>query len=98
MKDYSHLENITEAQLWEEYAKSKDSTVRNYLVEKNVDLVRIVICKMSDLLSSSVAEHDVVNVGICGLVNAIDTYDPDRDNQFHTYAIPHIQKSITKNL
>ncbi|MGL5721257.1 MAG: FliA/WhiG family RNA polymerase sigma factor [Brevinema sp.] len=98
MKGYEHLEIFTEDQLWEQYVDSRDITIRNYFVEKNYDLVRIVVRKVLTSVPSSVTQDDLISFGILGLVDAIDKYDPNRENLFRTYAVTRIRGAIFDEL
>ena len=41
---------------------------------------------------------DLLNVGVIGLIQAVDRYDPKRDNKFMTYAIFRIKGAVLSEL
>jgi RNA polymerase sigma factor for flagellar operon FliA len=41
---------------------------------------------------------DLMNVGVIGLIQAVDRYDPRRDNKFMTYAIFRIKGAVLSEL
>ncbi|MFE6743178.1 SigB/SigF/SigG family RNA polymerase sigma factor [Streptomyces tubercidicus] len=67
--------------------------VRNTLIEMNLTLVRYVARRFSSRRESM---EDVLQVGTIGLIKAIDRYDPSRDVEFTTLAVPYIQGEIKR--
>ncbi|PBC86951.1 RNA polymerase, sigma subunit, RpsG/SigG [Streptomyces sp. 2224.1] len=66
---------------------------RNTLIEMNLSLVRYVARRFSSRQESM---EDVLQVGTIGLIKAIDRYDPSRDVEFTTLAVPYIQGEIKR--
>ncbi|MFF8785105.1 SigB/SigF/SigG family RNA polymerase sigma factor [Streptomyces sp. NPDC015125] len=66
---------------------------RNTLIEMNLSLVRYVARRFSSRKESA---EDVLQVGTIGLIKAIDRYDPSRDVEFTTLAVPYIQGEIKR--
>ncbi|MEW1748900.1 SigB/SigF/SigG family RNA polymerase sigma factor [Streptomyces angustmyceticus] len=66
---------------------------RNTLIEMNLSLVRYVARRFSSRREST---EDVLQVGTIGLIKAIDRYDPSRDVEFTTLAVPYIQGEIKR--
>ncbi|WP_326616042.1 SigB/SigF/SigG family RNA polymerase sigma factor [Streptomyces decoyicus] len=66
---------------------------RNTLIEMNLTLVRYVARRFSSRRESM---EDVLQVGTIGLIKAIDRYDPSRDVEFTTLAVPYIQGEIKR--
>ncbi|MDT0454488.1 SigB/SigF/SigG family RNA polymerase sigma factor [Streptomyces sp. DSM 41527] len=66
---------------------------RNTLIEMNLSLVRYVARRFSSRKESM---EDVLQVGTIGLIKAIDRYDPSRDVEFTTLAVPYIQGEIKR--
>ncbi|WP_052442600.1 SigB/SigF/SigG family RNA polymerase sigma factor [Streptacidiphilus neutrinimicus] len=69
------------------------SYVRNSLVELNLSLVRYAA---SQFAHRSEPMEDIVQVGTVGLIKAINRFDPDRDVEFLTYALPTIAGEIKR--
>ncbi|WP_434099386.1 SigB/SigF/SigG family RNA polymerase sigma factor [Streptomyces platensis] len=67
--------------------------VRNTLIEMNLSLVRYVARRFASRRESM---EDVLQVGTIGLIKAIDRYDPSRDVEFTTLAVPYIQGEIKR--
>ncbi|WP_107048441.1 SigB/SigF/SigG family RNA polymerase sigma factor [Streptomyces sp. NRRL S-87] len=70
--------------------------VRNTLIEMNVSLVNFAARPFRDRPGGPENE-DIVQVGIIGLIKAIDRYDPDRNTQFTTLALPYITGEIKRH-
>jgi RNA polymerase sigma-B factor len=66
--------------------------VRNTLVEMNMSLVRFAARRFNRRDQT----EDVVQVGMVGLIKAIDRFDLSRENEFTTFAIPCIVGEIKR--
>ncbi|MEW1657640.1 MULTISPECIES: RNA polymerase sigma factor SigF [unclassified Streptomyces] len=60
---------------------------RNTLIEMNMSMVRYVARRYR---SRGGDMDDIVQVGIIGLIKAIDRFDVSREVEFSTYAVPYI--------
>jgi RNA polymerase sigma-B factor len=69
------------------------SYVRNSLVELNLGLVRFAA---SQFARRSEPMEDIIQVGTVGLIKAINRFEPDRDVEFLTYALPTISGEIKR--
>ena len=57
-----------------------------------------VAARIHKKLPSSVDVDDLISVGFIGLIDAIEKYDPSRDNKFKTYAEYRIRGAILDEL
>ncbi|MDI3299442.1 MAG: SigB/SigF/SigG family RNA polymerase sigma factor [Bacillota bacterium] len=64
-----------------------DRSARDRLVELNLPLVRSLIERLP---ASREEREDLLQVGVVGLLKAIDGFDPERGTRFSTYAVPTI--------
>ncbi|MDE6529940.1 MAG: SigB/SigF/SigG family RNA polymerase sigma factor [Lachnospiraceae bacterium] len=76
-----------------EQSQKGDQEVRAQLIEQNLGLVRHIVkryqgrgCDMEDLFQ----------IGVIGLIKAVDHFDLGRDVQFSTYAVPMIMGEIKR--
>lgn len=76
-----------------EQSQKGDQEVRAQLIEQNLGLVRHIVkryqgrgCDMEDLFQ----------IGVIGLIKAVDHFDLSRDVQFSTYAVPMIMGEIKR--
>lgn len=76
-----------------EQSQKGDQEVRAQLIEQNLGLVRHIVkryqgrgCDMEDLFQ----------IGVIGLIKAVDHFDLSREVQFSTYAVPMIMGEIKR--
>lgn len=60
--------------------------------------VKRIVNRIAVHLPSTVDVEDLYNVGVIGLIQAIDRYDPNRDNKFITYATHRIRGAVLSEL
>lgn len=80
--------------LWNEYAATKSSEVREQLILEYAPLVKLVAGRLSMYLGYNVEYDDLVSYGIFGLIDAIDKFDSMKEVKFETYASLRIRGSI----
>jgi len=74
-------------------ARSELRAVRDELVTMHLGLVHHLAQRYG---ARGSAGDDVVQVGIVGLINAVDRFDLDRGHEFSTFATPHIIGEMRK--
>lgn len=84
----------TTEQLFRRYTTTRDPKIRDRLVLMHQNLVRFLAGKFAN---RGEALEDLVQVGVIGLINAIDRFDPDRGTKFSTYATPTIVGEIRRH-
>ena len=72
--------------------------LRDRLVVNYSPLVKYVAARISGRMAGPLDQEDVVAAGLFGLLNAVETYDPDRRTKFESYAISKIRWSILDEL
>lgn len=77
----------TNFSLIEKYQRRKDKKLRNKIIEDHMDFVRFIA---SRFLYRGEPIEDLVQVGIIGLLKAIDRYRRSFKTEFTTYAAPTI--------
>ncbi|MFB6810628.1 SigB/SigF/SigG family RNA polymerase sigma factor [Streptomyces sp. NPDC056387] len=70
--------------------------VRNTLIEMNASLVQYAVRRFRGRGDADDIE-DLVQVGTIGLIKAIDRFDPTRENEFATLAMPYITGEIKRH-
>ncbi|WEP00084.1 SigB/SigF/SigG family RNA polymerase sigma factor [Streptomyces sp. FXJ1.172] len=68
--------------------------VRNTLIEMNMSLVRYAASRFRTANGQSM--EDIVQVGIIGLIKAIDRFEIAREVQFTSFAVPYIVGEIKR--
>ncbi|MCE9634230.1 MAG: FliA/WhiG family RNA polymerase sigma factor [Planctomycetes bacterium] len=84
--------------VWTEYKTAPTEAVRNQLVERYLPIVRFVAERLATTLPSFVEVDDLASMGIFGLLDAIERFDPKMGVKFKTYAMNRIRGSILDEL
>jgi RNA polymerase sigma factor for flagellar operon FliA len=71
---------------------------REQLMMEYLPHVKRIVNRMAIHLPSTVDIEDLYNVGVIGLIQAIDRYDASRDNKFITYATHRIRGAVLSEL
>lgn len=67
--------------------------IREHLINRHEGLVRHVV---RDYAASGESYEDLYSVGMLGLINAVDRFDPERGTRFATFAVPTIRGEIRR--
>ena len=73
--------------------KQKDTLIMEY-----APLIKFIAQKIAVRLPSHIELDDLISSGVIGLMDAIEKYDPSRDNKFKTYAEFRIRGAILDEL
>ncbi|MGE3107099.1 MAG: FliA/WhiG family RNA polymerase sigma factor [Phycisphaerales bacterium] len=84
--------------VWVEYQKTRSQTIRNFLMEKFLPLVRYNAERIYTRLPDEVDIQDLMSAGLFGLMDAIDAFDLERGVKFETYCAPRIRGAILDEL
>jgi RNA polymerase sigma-B factor len=82
------------AELFRQYATSKDASIRQELVLAHLGLVRYIAGRFSN---RGEPMDDLEQVGVVGLIKAVDRFDADRGFEFSTFALPTIVGEIKRH-
>ncbi len=88
------MDESARAILWKDYARLRSTELREKLILEYAPLVKVVAGRLSMYLGYNVEYDDLVSYGIFGLIDAIDKYDPTKQNKFETYASLRIRGEI----
>ena len=77
---------------------SDDTLARNRMIEEHLPLVRNIAASLSSQTSPNVDYEDLVSIGVFGLMDAIDNYDPERNVKFSSYCKPRIRGAMIDEL
>ena len=84
--------------LWKDYFSSKDADLRNKLMQKYLGVVHYVVSKLFKSIPPNMERDDLVNIGVIGLGEALERYNPYFGIKFETYAIPRVKGAIIDEL
>ncbi len=89
---------LVDEELWEA-CRAGDAGARGRLIERHLPLAHMVAKRHRGLLfDDSLDQPDLAAYGYLGLVDAVDTFDPERGFAFSTYAVTVIRHRIFKEL
>ncbi|MES3037297.1 MAG: FliA/WhiG family RNA polymerase sigma factor [Bdellovibrionota bacterium] len=71
---------------------------KSKLIEEYAPLIKFIAQKIAVRLPSNIELDDLISAGVIGLMDAIDKYDPTRDNKFKTYAEFRVRGAILDEL
>jgi RNA polymerase sigma factor FliA len=83
---------------YKEGTKKIDKRTKEKLILEYAPLIKFIAQKIAVRLPSNIEFDDLVSSGVIGLMDAIDKYDPSRDNKFKTYAEFRIRGAILDEL
>ena len=75
-----------------------DASYRDQLITEYLPYVKRIVYRIAVHLPSTIDIDDLMNVGVIGLIQAVDRYDPSRDNKFMTYAVFRIKGAVLSEL
>ena len=75
-----------------------DTSYREQLISEYLPHVKRIVHRIAVHLPSTIDIDDLMNVGVIGLIQAVDRYDPRRDNKFMTYAVFRIKGAVLSEL
>ena len=84
--------------IWFDYKQNQEIHFRQEIILKYIGLVKYVVRKMIKNYPQALEEDDLYQIGVLGLSEAIERYDPNYGIKFETYAIPRIKGSIIDEL
>ncbi|MFB6466664.1 FliA/WhiG family RNA polymerase sigma factor [Cytobacillus sp. Hz8] len=87
-----------EQKIWENWIQSRDSEAGNLLVKKYMPLVNYHVQRISVTLPKNVSRDDLRSLGMVGLYDALEKFDPYRDLKFDTYASFRVRGAILDGL
>ena len=81
-----------------DYRSTIDPKVKDEIVVEYAPLVKYIAQKIASRLPSNIELDDLISCGVIGLMDAIEKFDPTRDNKFKTYAEFRVRGAILDEL
>jgi RNA polymerase sigma factor for flagellar operon FliA len=78
--------------------KKVTNAQKKKIIKEYAPLVKFIAQKIAVRLPANIELDDLLSAGVIGLMDAIDKYDPARDNKFKTYAEFRIRGAILDEL
>ncbi|QGQ46832.1 FliA/WhiG family RNA polymerase sigma factor [Metabacillus sediminilitoris] len=84
--------------IWQKWKDARDSQAGDVLIKKYMPLVSYHVQRISVGLPKSVNKDDLMSLGLYGLYDALEKFDPSRDLKFDTYASFRVRGAIIDGL
>lgn len=84
--------------LWGRFCEERTDELRNQLMLVYLSAVRMIAARIHARLPHGVDIDDLVQAGILGLMDALDSFDPQRAVKFETFSTPRIRGAILDEL
>jgi len=88
------LKEVNIEQVWNHFFQHRDDPSRNILLEHYLPQVKYTATRLHSRFPQSVELDDLYGVGILGLIDAINKFDPTRNVRFETYCVLRIKGTI----
>ncbi|PLR84236.1 FliA/WhiG family RNA polymerase sigma factor [Bacillus canaveralius] len=90
--------STSDEQIWNKWVQHRDAQAGNLLVKKYIPLVSYHVQRIAVGLPKIVSRDDLRSLGMIGLYDALEKFDPDRELKFDTYASFRIRGAILDGL
>ncbi len=90
--------NVDNLALWEEYASTREPSIREELIIKYAHIVKYIAGRLSIYFGTNVEYDDLIGYGVLGLIDAIDKFDLKKGVKFESYASLRIRGSIIDSI
>lgn len=84
--------------LWNNYGKTKESSLKEQLIIEYAPLVKYIAGRLSIHIGYRIEYEDLISYGIFGLIDAIDKFDCSKGVKFETYASLRIRGAIIDSI
>jgi RNA polymerase sigma factor for flagellar operon FliA len=84
--------------LWADYRRSGDKRLRDRLILTLAPMVKFIVYRKVRSVPAHVEAEDFISVGLEGLIQSIDRYDPDKGATLEQYAWTRIHGAVLDEL
>ena len=84
--------------LWTEFKRTGDHDLREQLIERYIPCARAMAERTKAKLPENVDINDLYSAGLLGLMDAVNTFEPERGIRFETYCSLRIRGAILDDL
>lgn len=88
-------------QLWAHFSRTRSPELKRQLAMQYIGVVKFVVSKFRSYSRQAVSvidENDLTQLGMIGLLDAIERFDPTRGVKFETYAITRVRGTVQDEL
>ncbi len=80
--------------LWQKFLTTRADEDRNRIVEHYASLVQIQAARLSRKLPAQISYDEICSAGYDGLIEAVESYDPERKAKFETFCQQRIVGAV----
>lgn len=91
-------ESNEELECWKRWKDGRDPDAGNYLVSKYLHLVEYAAGRLMATLPEMITKDELLSLGMEGLLDAINKFEPERGLKFETYATLRIRGAMIDGL
>src|SRR6266576_764184 len=84
--------------LWRQYRRTGDKGLRDRLILSLAPMVKFIVYRKVRSVPAHVDADDFISVGLEGLIQSIDRYDPDKGSTLEQYAWTRINGAVLDEL
>jgi len=81
-----------------DYRSTLDPKTKDEIIVEYAPLIKYIAQKIASRLPANIELDDLISCGVIGLMDAIEKFDPSRDNKFKTYAEFRVRGAILDEL
>ena len=85
-------------QLWKDYRSTGSRQAKDKILAEYASLARYTAQRLAINLPPEVELGDLIGAGVFGLIKAVESFDPDREVRFETFATWKIRGAILDHL
>lgn len=85
-------------QVWKHFIQYRDIQSRNTLIEYYLPIVKYTAARLHVRFPRCVELEELYSIGVWGLMDAIDKYDPSRKVKFESYCAKRIHGTIVDDI
>ncbi len=80
--------------LFEKYRQTHDKSLRNELVMRSMHIVRYAVISTRNMFRRYADDNDISGEAVLALMSAVDSFDPEKNVKFDTYASIKVRGAI----
>lgn len=84
--------------LWARYRSNRDEATRHALLDQYIGLVYHAAREIARSVPKHLEFEELVSAGTVGLIQALETFEPERGLAFSTFAMPRIRGAVLDEL
>jgi len=89
---------LVDIKIWDDYSKTKSRELRNEIIENYYKYVNYIVNRLMIKKPDGITRDDLVQLGLMGLMEAVDRYDYTVGAKFESFATKYIHGRIVDEI